>query len=482
MSRIIFIIAITVASIAAITYIYLLPSVVSQKKPNIVLIVADDLGWADVGYHDTRVKTPNLDNLAKEGIELDRFYVAPTCSATRAGLMTGRYPIRFGMGRSALSPNRRYGLPESEITIPEALSAEGYVQRGIFGKWHLGHLEPQWHPLAHGFTQFEGHYNGAINYFSHKFKGERDWHINYEPALKKGYSTDLIVTSAQEFIRDSSKEAAPYFAFISFNAPHTPYQAKKEDIEKFATPGEPSTDETIQAAMIWSLDNAVGRILEEIENSGEADNTIVWFMSDNGGDKGIDGNNAPLSGHKRGVFEGGIRVPSIVKWPQKWVGGRKISDRIGYIDVLPTLVAQSQTVNRANTELSNIDGINLGPLFQDTNFKIQDRDWYTYIAQDHPVLEWQSIHSGEWKMIVYGPRLDFERLGRKHGVEIYDIEADPSEQINLVTSQRSRILLLADKLAKHRSLQPENAIPWYGAGSEISFTPPKNWRNAPRGN
>ena len=283
-------------SITVITYFYVFRPT-PPPKPNIVLIVADDLGWADVGYHHERVTTPNLDKFAEEGIELDRFYVAPTCTATRAGLMTGKYPIRFGMGRSALPPYGRFGLPENEITIPEALSVEGYMHRGIFGKWHLGHLDSRWHPLAHGFTHFEGHYNGAINYFSHKFKGERDWHINYEPTSKQGYSTDLISNSAQEFIRENAKEKSPYFAYVSFNSPHTPYQAKEEDIDRFSPTGAPLTNENIQAAMIWSLDKEIGKILEVIEDSGEADNTIVWFMSDNGGANGIDGNNAPLSGY-----------------------------------------------------------------------------------------------------------------------------------------------------------------------------------------
>src|SRR6476620_2751376 len=135
------------------------------KRPNVVLLVADDLGWSGVGYHGGAVKTPNIDRIARSGVELDRFYASPMCSPTRAGLMTGRYPMRFGMSRSVVRPWAKFGVPPEERTLAEALGEAGYADRGAFGKWHLGHLAPQWHPLAQGFTTFKGVYNGAVDYW-----------------------------------------------------------------------------------------------------------------------------------------------------------------------------------------------------------------------------------------------------------------------------------------------------------------------------
>ena len=176
-----------------------------SNLPNIVLIIADDLGWADVGYHGGPYRTPHIDRLAGESVVLERFYVSPICSPTRAGILTGRYPIRFGMQRAVIPPWRLYGLDPNEVTIAELLRDAGYKHRGAFGKWHLGHLARKWHPLGQGFSEFRGHYNGAIDYFTHDRMQERDWHIDYEPSDEEGYSTDLIARAATRFIRDNAK-------------------------------------------------------------------------------------------------------------------------------------------------------------------------------------------------------------------------------------------------------------------------------------
>jgi arylsulfatase B len=452
----------------------------SLDPPNIVIIVADDMGWADVGYHSDRVQTPNIQKLASEGIELNRFYVAPTCTPTRAGLLTGRYPIRFGMARSALAPYRNFGLPKSETTLAEALANRGYVDRGAFGKWHLGHLKPEWHPLAQGFTHFEGHYSGAIDYFSHKFYGERDWHVNYDPVEKRGYSTDLIAQAAAKFISASARKDPPYLAYIAFNSPHSPHQAKPVDLERFKTGDKEPTKETVVSAMIWSLDNGIGDVLKAIEMSGEADNTIVWFLSDNGGATGIPNNNSPLSGHKRSVYEGGIRVPAIVRWPREWPGERKVNDTMGYIDLFPTILGQVGSVKEGTQEWSTeLDGINLGPIFTGSESSLSERDWYTYLGQDHPTKEWMAIKSGNWKLIVYGPPIGAAGLSRNHLLALYNIDIDPSEKNNLATKYSGRIRVLAKKLAKHRELQPTKSIGPYMTGSKQPFTPPKDWRIVP---
>jgi arylsulfatase B len=209
-------------------------------KPNIVFILADDLGWADVGYHGGYIKTPNIDRLAREGVELDSFYVAPMCSPTRAGLLTGRYPIRFGLARAVIPPWRNFGLDTGEITLAVVLGKAGYAHRGAFGKWHLGHHDPKWHPLARGFTHFHGHYNGAIDYFTHEREGERDWHVNYEPSDEQGYSTDLIADGAANFIKEHSKDG-PYFCYVPFNAPHSPFQVPAKYLQQYAHLGNAKT-------------------------------------------------------------------------------------------------------------------------------------------------------------------------------------------------------------------------------------------------
>ena len=265
----------------------------AANKPNIVILLADDLGWGDVGYHGSDIKTPNIDSIAQEGVALDRFYVCPMCSPTRAGFMTGRYPNRFGMMRAVIPPWRDYGLPTSEVTLPELLKTAGYNRRGIIGKWHLGHSKPDHHPLEHGFTYFYGHYNGAIDYFTHEREGETDWHRNHDTIHEEGYATDLLAADAAKFISDSPQDS-PYFLYVPFNAPHSPFQAKEEDLKKY--PKRKGNKKTL-AAMIDSLDQGVGKILNAIEERGDADNTFVIFFSDNGGVRNV-ADNKPLRGAK----------------------------------------------------------------------------------------------------------------------------------------------------------------------------------------
>jgi arylsulfatase B len=195
--------------------------------PNILIIVADDLGFADVGFNGGKViATPNLDRLAETGVNLADFRACPMCSPTRAGLMTGRWPARFGMMRAVVPPWSPYGLPAAERTLPELLSEAGYAQRAIMGKWHLGHAQREFLPLAHGFTHFYGHYNGAITYFSHERDGEVDWHHDDRTVRESGYATDLLAAAAERFVR-TAPPARPWFLYVPFNAPHSPFEAKR---------------------------------------------------------------------------------------------------------------------------------------------------------------------------------------------------------------------------------------------------------------
>jgi arylsulfatase B len=201
---------------------------IEQKNgnPNIVLIVADDLGWGDLGYNGSKIMTPNIDRLAGEGVILSRFYVAPISSPTRAGLLTGMYPNRFGIRENVIPPWRDFGLDTSAFIIPEYLGKHGYRNLAVLGKWHLGHSRKEYYPLKNGFTRFYGHLNGAIDYFTHERDGALDWHDDYASCYDKGYATDLITEEAIKCIKNYSRD-------VAFNAPHIPLQAKSEDLELY---------------------------------------------------------------------------------------------------------------------------------------------------------------------------------------------------------------------------------------------------------
>ena len=444
------------------------------EKPNIVVILADDLGWGAVSYHSDFAETPNIDQFVASGIELDRFYVAPMCSPTRAGLMTGRYPIRFGLARAVIPPQRNFGLPVKERMLPELLAEAGYQQRGIFGKWHLGHHHRKWHPLSRGFTQFEGHYNGAIDYFDLTREGERDWHVGFEPSPKQGYATDLIADAACRFIRQAAADEAPYFCYVPFNAPHSPFQAKPADVERYAQADKPTAEEKLQA-MIGSMDEGIGRILQAIDETGESDNTQVWILSDNGGVGRFDRNNQPLRGSKLTTFEGGTRVIASVRWPAQWKGERKLEQQIGYIDLLPTVLT-SAGLNPKSLERPGrpLDGLPLNDLLAGTADDLPDRDWYSYHGQSGDQKETMSIHTADWKLIVVGPQIARNKIGTDHQVFLFEISRDPLEKNNVANEHPQMVSQLAKKLVAHRSLQPATSVPTFGVGKQ-GFQPWQNW-------
>ncbi len=271
---------------------------VADGRPNIVLILADDLGWNDVSYHGGDIPTPSIDRIASEGVELDRFYACPVCSPTRAGLMTGRYPIRFGMQRAVCRPFLEVGVPAAEETLPEMLARAGYRQRGIAGKWHIGHAFRRFHPLNQGFTSFVGHYNGNIDYYTHFREGQLDWHRGFESNADEGYSTDLIADEAVRFI-DQHAAAGPFFLYVPFNAPHTPLQVPDQWLEPFSAVEDERR--RIYMAMVAAMDAAIGRILESLGRNGVEGDTLVWFASDNGGQALADNSNYSPLGWCRGV-------------------------------------------------------------------------------------------------------------------------------------------------------------------------------------
>ena len=463
----------------------------AADRPNIVILLVDDMGWADVSYHGGYIKTPHIDQLAREGVELDRFYVCPMCSPTRATLLTGRYPIRFGLSRAVIPPWRNYGLKTDEVTLADVLKKAGYQHRGIFGKWHLGHQQAKWHPLVRGFTHFHGHYNGAIDYFTHLREGERDWHINYEPSAEVGYSTDLIADAACRFIRSHSKDG-PFFCYVPFNAPHGPLQARQEYKRRYQelplsrgrnaqkknakVAAKLADDRKKLAGMISCLDDGIGRILQTIDATGQRENTLVWFFSDNGGIGRIPDNNLPLRGNKLDVFEGGVRVPAAIRWPAQLKGQRKITAALSCLDVMPTLMKYVGVEDHGGKPL---DGLDIGRVLSGEQPELK-RDLFFYHGQAGPNREEIALTTPDWKLVVMG--LDIRVADAKpqsRETFLFQIADDPLEKRNVADQFPQVVKQLQRRLAAFRDLQPADGVPVYLGGKE-GYRPPKDWRVRPK--
>lgn len=430
-------------------------------KPNILILLADDLGYADVGFNGGGdIATPNLDRLAATGVILTDFRAAPMCSPTRAGLLTGRWPLRFGMMRSVVPPWSSYGLPQEEKTLPELLAPAGYERRGIVGKWHLGHGRRDHLPLAHGFNRFYGHYNGAIDYFTHEREGERDWHHDGLTVREEGYATDLMGAEAARFVREAPAEK-PWFLYVPFNAPHSPFQAKEEDLKKYAHLPKPRR---IYAAMVDSMDQAIGRVLAEVEARADAGNTLVLFFSDNGGVRKV-GSNAPYRGSKLTVYEGGTRVSAAIRWPKGGLeGGRKFDGRIGYIDVLPTMLAAA-----GETAPENLDGLNFLPALRDGT-ELPERPWFSYMHQRAKAHA--SVHLGRWKLVAEG-NFFAEDPGEGARFELYDLSTDVAETADLASEHPERVAELRNVLREFGSWRKPGVGP-YDEGRK-GFQAPNDW-------
>ena len=465
-----------------------------QPFPNIVVIVPDDLGRHDVSFHGGDIATPNIDRIAAEGVLIERFYSAPVCSPTRAGLMTGRYPIRFGLMRAVIAPWRNYGLDTSEVTLPEILARAGYEHRAIFGKWHLGHFDRKYHPLRRGFTEFVGH-NTAVDYFTKERIGERDWSHDYGSVDEEGYVTDLLAEHAVGFIDRHAGGEAPFFLYVPFSAPHSPLQAKEEDLPLYAdlgalepprgweesTAGRPlASDERrqngrrVHAAMVHALDEGVGRILDALDEHGIVDNTLVLFFSDNGGSVGI-GDNGPYRGAKGSVFEGGTRVAAAARWPAGNIaGGGRIEAPVAYIDVLPTLMGITGIDDHDGKPL---DGLDVGDVLTGEVEAGPERDLYSFIAQLDPEREQVSVTEGEWKLVVVGPPLVREGAVDASRRMLFRLAEDPLEERDVAAEHPDLVARLTEKATAFRALQPPNPVAPFFVGRD-EFKPPPNWQFA----
>ena len=332
-------------------------------NPNVVIILTDDLGWGDVSYHGSHIPTPNIDKLAENGMELNRFYSNPVCSPTRASLLTGLHIFNHGVVRPFMNPAaEQTGMPPELKIMPQYFKEAGY-QTALSGKWHLGTAKEEFWPTNRGFETSYGHMTGGIGYFDHTAAGRLDWHRNESSLREEGYSTELIANEAINIIKNKDQNR-PLFLYVAFNAPHTPIEAPLQSIKKFSYLEDER--DRVYAANVNALDNEIGKIIKAIEDEDLLEETIILFFSDNGPVFDINpivkviapnlinakGSTAGLSGSKTSALEGGIRVPAVLWW--KGIIEREKSNQFFFIqDVLPTLLTAA---NIKTSDKDKFDG------------------------------------------------------------------------------------------------------------------------------
>jgi arylsulfatase A len=400
-----------------------------SQRPNIVLIITDDVGYGDLGsYGAPDVKTPNIDRLARDGVRLTDFYAnGSTCTPTRAGLISGRYQQRFGLERplgAGGAADAERGLSPTGRSLPQLLKNNGYAT-ALIGKWHLG-WKDEFSPTAHGFDYFFGFKSGYVDYYQHTAGADAplkaDLFENDRPVEAPGYMTDLITERSVRFIEQNA--GRPFFIDVSYNAAHWPYQRPDEpttarDHGRHLGPlDEPTSTRADYVAMLERADQGVGRILAALDRSGLRRNTIVIFTNDNGGE--WLSRNAPLFHHKGSVWEGGIRVPAIIRWPGRIPAGR-VSGQVGItMDLTVSILAATGTSVPAEARL---EGINLLPVLEGRAPKIERTlFWRVTGARTQ-----QAVRSGEWKLLLDGGR-----------AMLFNLRADVGERDNLI-GQRSDV-------------------------------------------
>ncbi|CAN5120031.1 arylsulfatase [soil metagenome] len=401
----------------------------AAEQPNIVLILADDLGRADCGFMGGPVKTPNLDKLAGQGVTLDAFYVQPVCSPTRAALMTGRYPMRHGLQTGVVRPWAQYGLPLEERTLPQALKDAGYAT-AITGKWHLGHFAPEYLPTRRGFDHQYGHYNGALDYFTHERDGGFDWHKDDKACRDEGYSTHLLGAEAANFVKTTAGKK-PFFLYVPFNAVHAPHQVPEKYTQPYANL---KGDRKAYAGMLAAMDEAVGTIVSAVEEAGVRKNTLFIFSSDNGGPApGRVTDNGPYRAGKGTLYEGGTRVVAFVTMDGVLKPGTTNIEAMHMVDWYPTLL------RRAGAKLEQplpLDGKDIWPTL--TEGKPTPHE--AILINTAP--SGGAVRAGDWKLVVKtGVTEETEEPAAKamKSTELFNLKADPYEKTNLAEKNPEKL-------------------------------------------
>ncbi|WP_345334931.1 sulfatase-like hydrolase/transferase [Ferrimonas pelagia] len=460
--------------------------------PNVVIIVADDLGFADVGYKGSPIETPALDSLAAEGIELSKFYSTPICSPTRAALMTGRDPMRLGVAYGVILPWDSGGVHTDEHFMPQSFQAAGY-QTAMMGKWHLGHSQQAMHPNSRGFDEFYGHLHTEVGFYPpFSNLGGKDFQRNGVSINDEGYATYLAADAASQWIEDRDKDK-PFFLYMPFLAPHTPLVPPVEIADKYAhltddrplarspsdkmrRKGNNSNELPKYAAVVDAMDQAIGRILTTLEQQAVDDNTIVLFFSDNGasrvqGQGG--GDNSPLRGGKAEVYEGGIRVVSLMRWPEKIQAGSQLPQAMSVMDVFPTLLSATGVTYQGEKVM---DGLDLWPAISQGN--AVEREEYLKFGSEIPIKGSYSFTAfdDQWKLVQWVEQDLYEITVVN---ELFKIDEDPNEYQDLAAEHPERVAEMAAAIKDWRTLHPANGI----RGNVVAppgWHAPKDWADFPR--
>jgi len=454
-------------------------------RPNVIVIVADDLGWNDVGFHGGDIDTPSLDRLAAEGMELNRFYTTPICSPTRAALMTGRDPMRLGVAYAVILPWDNNGIHPDEHFLPESFNAAGY-QTAMVGKWHLGHAQMTYHPNNRGFEHFYGHLHTQVGFYPpFANQGGKDFQRNGVSIDDQGYETFLLADEVSRYIRERDR-AKPFFIYMPFIAPHTPLDAPQELQDKYQdinTDLAPTraryTDDTrrisrllgmdsarpMYAAVVDAMDQAIGQVLTTLDKEGITDNTIVLFFSDNGGAAYSVGgaDNIPLRGGKGETFEGGIRVVSIIRWPGHIPAGQKMTQIMTVMDVFPTLT-EAAGVEPQNKR--RFDGRNMWPAI--SRGATIPRDEMIYFASETPIHGHFNLtaFNDAWKLVQ---EVEQDQLETTVTNYLFRIQDDPNEYNNLAQAHPEVVQKLSNMIREWRALHPIS-------GTRSKLVPPPGWR------
>ncbi len=446
----------------------------AAARPNIVYLLADDLGFTDVGFHGSEIKTPHLDKLAVAGARLEAFYVQPVCSPTRAALMTGRYPMRHGLQVGVVRPWAQYGLPLEERTLPQALQEAGYFT-AICGKWHLGHFQRSYLPTRRGFSHQYGHYNGALDYFTHERDGGFDWHRNDQVCRDEGYTTTLLGDEAVRLI-EQQDAGRPFFLYVPFNAPHSPLQAPAEYLDKYR--GIADQKRRTYAAMVNCVDDQIGRIVAALEKRGLTSNTLIAFSSDNGGPLQSGATNGSLRAGKGTLYEGGVRVSAFANWPGQIAPGTLVTQALHIVDWYPTLLSLAGASLKQNLPL---DGRDTWPTITAGKATPHEEILHNTTPGNG------AIRVGDWKLILNGNRAEdgSESLAKADNqskrskknkvatdsVELFNIANDPYEKTNLASEHPDKVQDLRARLNSYsRAAMPPKSAP-----KAADFQTPKVW-------
>ncbi len=421
-----------------------------NSRPNIIVIMADDLGYGDIGcFGSPTIQTPHLDRMAQEGVRLIDFHSSgAVCSPTRAGLMTGRYQQRAGIPgvivADPMRPTHPHGIQDREITFAELFTKAGY-QTAIFGKWHLGYYK-KYNPVRHGFGQFRGYISGNVDFFSHVDQaGRQDWWRDDQLEDETGYTTHLITKHALTFIEKNKQQ--PFCLYLPYEPPHYPYQGPHDaPIRKVGKPRGNAESRQSQAdklraykEMVEEMDTGIGQILASLKKHELDENTLVMFFSDNGGTK--TGNNGPLRGTKGQVWEGGHRVPFIARWPGKIKAGSASKELAISLDVMPTILSAAGISSPKDHPL---DGTNLLPLLTEQK-PLKERTLFWGHGNS------RAVRQGQWKLITNAP-------GQKQP-GLFNLSTDLAEKTDLADQEPERLKKLLRALKAWEKEVTENAAP-----------------------